>query len=74
MAEDSGMRVEEIKSSGGEDPETFSGIERADQSLSYIIHFTNMVELYQMKTQIVFRCGSADHLVKDCPKGLSKTT
>ena len=40
---------EEVKSSEGEDPETLSDIDGADQATSYIIHFANAVELYQKK-------------------------
>ena len=76
-AEGSGTKAEEeeeAESSYGEDPETLSGVRGADQSVGYIIHFANAVKLYQRKNQNCFRCGSPNHLVKDCPKGLSKTT
>ena len=46
----------------------------ADQSVGYIIHFANAVELYQKKNQNCFGCSSHDHLIKDCLKDLSKTT
>ena len=49
VAEESDMKTEEIKSSGGKDPETFGGIEGTDQLLSYIVSFANAVELYQKK-------------------------
>ena len=64
---------EEAESSDGEDPETLSGIDGADQLIGYIIHFANAVKLYQRKNWNYFRCVSPDHLVKDCPKDLSKT-
>ena len=76
-AEDSGMKAEEEEedeSSEGESQETWSGVGGADQSVGYIVHFANVVKLYQRKTQNCFRCGSHDHLMKDCPKDLSKTT
>ena len=50
--EDSGMKPEgegEAKSSAGEDIETSGGFGGADQSAGYIIHFVNVVELYQKK-------------------------
>ena len=64
---------EEEAGSSEEDPETLSGIDRADQPIGYIVHFTNAIKLYQKKNWNCFRCGSPDHLVKDCPKDLSKT-
>ena len=69
-AEDSGTKAGETKSSDGEDPEISSGVGGADQSVGYIVHFANAVELYQRKNLNCFACGSSDHLVKD----LSKTT
>ena len=76
VAESSGMKAaeaEEAESSDGEDPETSSGVRGADQSVGYIIHFANTVELYQRKNQNCFRCGSPDHLVKGGLKDLIKT-
>ena len=73
-AEDSGTKAEEAESSAGDDPETSSGIGGLDQSVGYIVHFANVIELYQRKIQNCFGCGSPDHLVKGCPKDLSKTT
>ena len=49
VVEDLGMKAEEVKSSDGQDSESTGGIEGADQSLGYIIHFANVVELYQKK-------------------------
>ena len=40
---------EEAESSDEEDPETLSGIGGADQPIGHIIHFANVVELYQRK-------------------------
>ena len=57
-----------------EDTETSSGFGGGDQSVGYIIHFANAVELYHRKNLNCFRCGSSDHLVRDCSKDLSKTT
>ena len=51
-AEDSDTKEEEVRSSDREDPETSGGLEGADQSLGYIIHFANMVELYQKKKKL----------------------
>ena len=49
------------------------GIGRADQPFGYITCFANAVELYQKKNQNCFRCGSPDHLLRDCLKDLSNT-
>ena len=52
LAEDSCMKAEEAedaKSSDEQNPENLSGIAGADQSVGYIIHFANMVKLYQQK-------------------------
>ena len=65
---------EENKYSAGEDTETLSGVGGADQSVGYIVHFANVVKLYQRKNWNCFGCSSPDHLMKDCPKDLSKTT
>ena len=75
--EDSGMKPEgekEPESSAGEDAETSSGVGGADQSVGYIVHFASTVELYQRKNLNCFGCSSPDHLVRNCPKDLSKTT
>ena len=40
---------EEAASSEEEDPETSSGIDVADQLVSYIIYFAKVVELFQRK-------------------------
>ena len=51
-AEDLGVKAEEeeeAKSLAGEDPETLSGVGGADQSVGYIVHFANTIELYQRK-------------------------
>ena len=74
--EDSGKKAEEeyeAESSAGEDAGTLIGVGGVDQSVGYIVHFAKLVTLYQRKNQNCFRCGSPDHLMKDCPKGLSKT-
>ena len=75
--EDSGKKPEgeeEAMSSASEDAETSSGVGGADQSVRYIVHFANGVELYQRKNGNCFGCSSPDHLMKDCLKGLSKTS
>ena len=75
--EDSGTKPEgeeEAKSSAGEDAETSSGFGGVGESVGYMVCFANVVKLYQRKNQNCFRCSSPDHLVKDCPKDLSKTT
>ena len=75
--EDSSVKVEgeeEAESSGREDQEMLNEIGGTDQPISYIIHFTNTVELYQKKNWNCFGCGSLYHLVKDCPKDLSRVT
>ena len=74
--EDSGMKPEgeeETKSSAGEYTETSSAVGGVDQLVGYIIHFANVVKLYQRKNRNCFGCCSPDHLVKDCPKDLSHT-
>ena len=65
---------EEAKSSAGEDVESSGRGGGEDQSVRYIVHFANAVELYQKKNQNCLGCGSLDHLMRDCPKDLSKTT
>ena len=74
-AEDSVTKAEEEEGakSGGEDLETSCGVAGADQSVGYIVHFDNLVRLYQRKNQNCFRCHSPDYLMKDCLKDLSKT-
>ena len=50
--EDSGLKPEveeETKSSPGEDADTSGGPGEADQSVGYIVHFANAVELHQRK-------------------------
>ena len=64
---------EEAESSDEEDPEASSGIGGPHQLVSYIIWFANAVTLHQRKIWNCFGCGSPDHLVRDCPKDLSKT-
>ena len=66
--------VEEAESLAEEDTETLKGVRGADKSVGYVICFANVVKLYQRKIQNYFRCGSPDHLMRDCPKDLSKTT
>ena len=66
------MKAEEAESSDGEDPE--SGVGGADQVVGYIIHLPMWSSCIRGKTEIVLGCGSPDHLVKDFPKDLSKTT
>ena len=55
VAEDSGMKAEEVKSSDGEDPETLAGIKGADQSLGYIVCFANAAKLSQKKKLKLFQ-------------------
>ena len=47
---------------------TTGEVGNVDPSLSYIMQFTNAVELYQKKNCNCFGCGSPDHL----PKGNGK--
>ena len=75
--EDSNIKQEgeeEAESSAEEDAETSSGVGGPDQLVGYIVHFANMVNLYQRKNWNCFGYGSPDHLMRDCPKDLSKTT
>ena len=46
-------REEKAKSSAEEDAETLSIVVGADQLVGYIVHFTNVVKLYQRKIEIV---------------------
>ena len=64
---------EEAESSAREDPETLSGAGGVDQSVGYIIHLPTWSSCIRGKKQNWFRCGSPDHLMKDCLKDLSKT-
>ena len=71
--EDSGQKPDGEKEAGSsteEDKGLPGKVGDADQSLGYIVWFDNTVELYQKKNCNCFRCGSLDHLVKDCPKDL----
>ena len=72
--EDSDAKPEKEEKVGSytEDPEASSGFCRADQLISYIVHFGNAVELYWMKTWNCFGCGSSDLLIRDCPKDVGK--
>ena len=45
-----------------------------DPLLGFITWFTNVVELYQKRNHNCYGCDSPDHLVKDCPKEMGKTT
>ena len=65
---------EKAESSDGGNQETPSEIGEADHLISYIVHFSNTVKLYQKKNWNCFGCGSPNHLVKDYPKDLSKVT
>ena len=66
---------EEAESSAGEDAETSSVVGGADQLFGYIVHFANVVKLYQRKNKKkCFRYSIPDHLMIDCLKDLSKTT
>ena len=60
------------EASAGEDAETSSGFGGMDQLIGYIVCFVNAVQLYQRRNQNCFRCSSPDHLMKDCPKDVSK--
>ena len=57
----------QAKSSAEEGMGTLGKVGDVDLSLGYIMQFANAVELYQKKNHNCFRCGSLDHLVKDCP-------
>ena len=74
--EDSGPkpdREKEAKSSAEEDVGMTGEVGDVEPSLSCIVQFANVVELYQKKDHNCFGCGSPDHLVKDCPKVMGKT-
>ena len=62
--EDSGPKPDwekEAKSSAEEDIGLSGKVGSTDQSLNYIVQFTNAVEQYQRKNHNCFRCGSPDH-------------
>ena len=64
----------DTRSSAEEDVGMLGKVGNADWPLGYITWFASAVELYQKKNHNVFGCGSPDHLMKDCPKDLGKTT
>ena len=77
--EDSGSKPDEKKeaeSSSEEDTGMTWELGNVEPLLVYIVWFANAVELYQKQNCNCncFRYGSPDHLVKDCPKELGKTT
>ena len=75
--EDSGPKPNEEKeaeSPNEEDMGMTGEVSDVDPLLGYIVWFANVVELYQKKNCNCFRCGSPDHLVKDCLKELGKAT
>ena len=75
--EDSGPKRDvekEAESSAEEDVGTTGVVGNVDPSSGYIAWFTNVVELYHKRNCNSFRCGSPDHLVKDCPKEMRKPT
>ena len=75
--EDSGQkpdREREAESLAEEDVGTTGKVSNVDPSLGFIVHFTNVVALYQKSNHNCFGCGSPGHLVKDCPKEMGKTS
>ena len=75
--EDSGLKpdVEKVTESPAEEDAGMTGeIGDVNPLLGYIVQFTNAEELYQIENHSCFRCGSPDHLVKDCLKELGKAT
>ena len=75
--EDSGPKPDgekEVESSAEKDAGMTGEVGNVDPLLGYIVQFANAVELYQKKNCNYFGCGSPDHLVKDCPKEMGKTT
>ena len=73
--EDSGPKPDgekEAKSSAEEGMGMSGKVGGTDQSLDYIVQFTNAVELYQKKNCNCFGHGSPNQMVKDCPKDLGK--
>ena len=53
---------------------TIGDVSDLDPSLGFSAQFANAVELYQNRNHNCFGCGSSDHLVKDCPREMGKTT
>ena len=64
----------EAESPAEEDAGTTGEVGNVDTSLGYITLFANVVKLYQKRNHDCFGSGSPDHLVKDCPKEMGKTT
>ena len=54
--------------------ETTGKVSDADPLLGFVVWFANAVELYQKMNCNCSECSSPDHLVKDCPKEMGKTT
>ena len=62
----------EADSPAEEDVGMTGEVSDVDPLLGNIVRFAIAVELYQKKNCNLFRCGSPDHLVKECPKELGK--
>ena len=62
----------EMEPSADEEVKASGKAEETDQPMEYIICFTKAVKLYQQKNRSCFGCKSPDHLVRDCPKDISK--
>ena len=74
--EDSGPKPsgeKEVESSAEEDVGITGEVGDVDPSLGFVMQFANVVALYQKRNHNCLRCGSLDHLVKDCPKEMRKT-
>ena len=62
----------EMEPSADEEFKVLGRAEETDQPMEYIIHFTKAVDLYLQKNRSCFSCGSPNHLMRDCPKDISK--
>ena len=63
----------ETVSSADKEVETSGRVGGMDQPVEYIIHFTKAAQLYQQKNRSCFGCESPYHVMRDCPKDISKT-
>ena len=75
VEENSGAKQEgdgQTASSADKEAKTSGGLGGMDQPVEYIVCFAKAVKLYQQKNRSCFGCRSSDHLMRDCPKDISK--
>ena len=61
-----------MEPSADKEVEVSGRAEETDQPMEYIICFAKAVKLYQQKNRSCFLSGSPNHLMRDCPKDISK--